>query len=49
MGAIFDKTGVSFARWAIDSSKMGLMKGHDMNDQGQWLAQYIQSHNPGGD
>jgi hypothetical protein len=25
------------------------MKGHDMNDQGQWLAQYIQSHNPGGD
>jgi aryl-phospho-beta-D-glucosidase BglC (GH1 family) len=48
MGAIFDKTGVSFARWAIDSSKMGLMKGHDMNDQGQWLAQYIQSHNPGG-
>jgi aryl-phospho-beta-D-glucosidase BglC (GH1 family) len=47
MGVIFGKTGASFARWAIDGSKMGLMTGRDLNDQGQWLAQFIQSQNNG--
>ena len=41
MSRIFRTQGVSWARWALDSNRMGLLHNGELNEQGAWLAGMI--------
>jgi hypothetical protein len=41
MQRLFDAHGLSWARWSMDSHKLGLIHHGALNDQGQWLQQAL--------
>jgi aryl-phospho-beta-D-glucosidase BglC (GH1 family) len=41
MAAVFDKLGLSTARWALDNGRMGLITSGKLNDQGRWLQSWM--------
>jgi Cellulase (glycosyl hydrolase family 5) len=43
MAALFQKTGLSWARWDMDSQSLGLIHGGALNSEGTWLAGYLRS------
>jgi cellulase (glycosyl hydrolase family 5) len=43
MQRLFDAHGLSWARWSMDSHKLGLIHHGALNDQGQWLQQALRA------
>lgn len=43
MQRVFDAHGLSWARWAMDTHPLGLVRYGRLNDQGEWLQQALQT------
>ncbi len=41
METIFKRHDMSWARWSLDSNRLGLMHGGELNEQGAWLANLL--------